>query len=83
MSDNLFINATESLQRMEQLIQAMCVKCNLVTCKDINLKGETFYSGQISYTNREGKHGYFSVSGDSFPDLYDKISNGLTTHKPL
>jgi hypothetical protein len=88
MSDNLFINAGEAAQRMESIIRAKCKKCNLVLCEDMNeeVKNDALkivYNAQITYTSRDGKQGYFSVSGNGFPDLFDKVANELTTHKPL
>jgi hypothetical protein len=88
MSENMFINIDEAHKRMLSIIQAKCKKINMAICMDKNEDLATkeltvVYHAQITWTDREGKHGYRSVSGESYPDLFDKIANELTAHKPL
>jgi hypothetical protein len=82
MSHSLFNNCEESLQRLESLLEAKFKKYNLVACKDKHISPSTgepvvFYTAQITFTDRAGYNGYHSIDGNSFPDLYDKISNLL------
>jgi hypothetical protein len=77
MSTNLFTNGTEAIARLESLLQSVCKTHILTFNSDKNSKG-TFYTAQISFTRRDETLGYLSVDGDSYPDLFNKISDHLT-----
>jgi hypothetical protein len=77
MSTDLFTNNTEAMQRMESLLNAICKTHILALSFDKNSKAR-FYTAQISYTRHDDSKGYQSFDGDSFPDLFNKISDHLT-----
>lgn len=81
MSEDLFIDAKEALQRLESILDLALIKYNLVTCKDKTSK-LIVYHAAMTFTRRDGSNGYISVSGESFPDLYLKIADSPELVKP-
>lgn len=82
MSENLFINATHELQRMEALLQAKCKSYTVSHHKQlvapVNGKdARVLYFATIVYVKKDGSSCMHNVEGDSFPDLYSKISDKL------
>lgn len=83
MSGNLFLNAEKELQRLESMLQTL-KRHNLTITKDriggLNGKPSTdLYNASMTFIRRDSTTGYFNVDGDSFPDLFQKISDKLQT----
>lgn len=83
MSGHLFLNCEKELQRMESMLQLL-KKYNLVFNKDktpeVNGRpSKEFYTATMPFTRIDGSTGYLSVDGESFPDLFQKISDKLQT----
>lgn len=83
MSGHLFLNCEKELERLESMLSTL-QKYNLVISKDKiperngKPSGE-FYLAVMPYTRLNGTTGYINVDGNSFPDLFQKISDKLQT----
>lgn len=82
MSENLFTNAQKELERMESILQARLKKYAVSINKDkippVNGKdAREVYTASISFTRHDGTTGFQAFDGDSFPDLFSKISDKI------
>lgn len=82
MSENLFINAQKELERLENLLMLRMKQYSLTMNKDkvapINGRpARHVYSATLLFTRADGTKGYEAVDGDSFPDLFSKLSNKI------
>lgn len=82
MSENLFINAQRELERMESVLHVRFKKYAVSLNKDrvppVNGKpAREVYSASLSFTRHDGTVGYQSFDGESFPDLFSKLSNTI------
>lgn len=82
MSENLFTNAQKELERMESILpvrfKRYAVSFNKDRVPPVNGKSaREVYSAAISFTRHDGTTGYETFDGESFPDLFSKISNKL------
>jgi hypothetical protein len=81
MSGNLFTKTDKELQRMESLLRTLR-NYNLALSEhktaEVNGKeSKTFYSGTVTGNTNDNKYVYIQMDGDSFPDLFEKISDKL------
>lgn len=82
MSENLFTNAQRELERMESILPVRFKKYAVSFNKDrvpsVNGKGpREVYTATISFSRHDGTNGYHTFDGESFPDLFSKISNTI------
>lgn len=80
MSENLFINAQKELERMESILPVRFKKYAISFNKDLvppvnGKSAREVYSASLSFTRHDGTIGYKTFDGDSFPDLFSKISD--------
>jgi len=83
MSGNLFLNGDKELERLESLLRTLR-NYNLATSehktRETNGKpSTTFYSATVTANRYDGSYIYVNVDGESFPDLFQKISDKLQT----
>jgi hypothetical protein len=80
MSADLFTNGTEAIQRLESLLEAKMKKYTVSTLKSKLADGKIFHSITIEGFVRDGsKHIYKTIDGESFPDVFNKASDFITT----
>lgn len=82
MSEDLFNNANDAVQRLESILDLALKHYSLATCKDKTPKGMVVYHAQMTFTRRDDSTGYISLDGESYPDLFLKIANSPELVKP-
>ena len=75
---DLFLDLQQTHDRMESILRAKFVNYNVSIIEwKITKDEKIFFSVQVTTTDREGKKNNFSVDGESFADLFQKIADKL------
>jgi hypothetical protein len=63
---------------MESILRAKCRTYTVGLSENKTGSGKTFYALQVTYVLNDGQPGYFSMDGESFPDMFSKIADRLS-----